>query len=373
MGTERFALGHAAGNDWRDVSESALDRLQPLPHGGNLGFMYLSDRFADATGDILARVRARTGIERWIGTTGVGICATGREYYDEPAVALLVGAYGESSFQLFDLDERSLHEFVANERGWLDSTAACFGIAHGDPLRPESVNLLSEFGEATNAFIVGGLTSSQSTYPHFAGDIARGALSGVLFSSEVAVATGLTQGCEPLGPVHKVTDCQRNIAVALDGEPALEVLKRDIGEVLARDLRRIAGYIFAAFPVEGSDQADYVVRNLTGIDLSQGLVAIGDMLVEGQRLMFCRRDRESARRDLERMLNEITARAGDQARGAIYCSCVARGPNMFEPPSGELDIIAEALGDLPLVGFFGNGEFSHNRLYTYTGVLTLFL
>jgi len=36
-------------------------------------------------------------------------------------------------------------------------------------------------------------------------------------------------------------------------------------------------------------------------------------------------------------------------------------------------MIQSALGDVPLAGFFGNGEISHNRLYGYTGVLTLFL
>ena len=38
-------------------------------------------------------------------------------------------------------------------------------------------------------------------------------------------------------------------------------------------------------------------------------------------------------------------------------------------------ILANAFkeGDLPLGGFFCNGEISHNRLYGYTGVLTLFI
>ena len=36
-------------------------------------------------------------------------------------------------------------------------------------------------------------------------------------------------------------------------------------------------------------------------------------------------------------------------------------------------MIREALGEFPLVGFFCNGEISHNRLYGYRGVLTLFL
>ncbi|MEO8166130.1 MAG: histidine kinase, partial [Betaproteobacteria bacterium] len=51
---------------------------------------------------------------------------------------------------------------------------------------------------------------------------------------------------------------------------------------------------------------------------------------------------------------------------------VGRGPNLFGG-TGEVDMIAEALGDFPLAGFFCNGEISHNRLYGYTGVLTLFL
>ena len=29
--------------------------------------------------------------------------------------------------------------------------------------------------------------------------------------------------------------------------------------------------------------------------------------------------------------------------------------------------------EVPMIGFFGNGEICHDRLYGYTGVLTLFL
>jgi small ligand-binding sensory domain FIST len=45
---------------------------------------------------------------------------------------------------------------------------------------------------------------------------------------------------------------------------------------------------------------------------------------------------------------------------------------MFGTPNSELGLISDALGDFPLVGFFANGEISHDRLYGYTGVLTLF-
>jgi small ligand-binding sensory domain FIST len=59
---------------------------------------------------------------------------------------------------------------------------------------------------------------------------------------------------------------------------------------------------------------------------------LGAALEDGQRIMFCRRDGQMAR-----------------------------------------DGLAHMLGEVPLVGFFCNGEISHDRVYGYTGMLSLFL
>ncbi len=117
-----------------------------------------------------------------------------------------------------------------------------------------------------------------------------------------------------------------------------------------------------------------MVRNLIGIDLGQKLLAIGEHLTPGEEIMFCRRDGNTAREDMLRMLRDLKARAqGRQIRGGVYYSCLGRGRYQFGEDSEELKMIAEEHGDFPLVGFFANGEIFHNRLYGYTGVLTLFL
>ncbi|MET0919269.1 MAG: FIST C-terminal domain-containing protein, partial [Burkholderiales bacterium] len=77
--------------------------------------------------------------------------------------------------------------------------------------------------------------------------------------------------------------------------------------------------------------------------------------------------------DMVRMLESMKEGLFTRPRGAVYYSCLGRGQNLFGPNSEELTLIQQSLGDLPLVGFFCNGEISHNRLYGYTGVLTLFL
>ncbi len=204
--------------------------------------------------------------------------------------------------------------------------------------------------------------------------IVSGGVSGVLFNEQVTVLTDHTQGCSPIGPVHRLTEAHRNVAFRLDDRPALEVLKEDVGEVLSRDLSQTAGYIFTALPIPGSDTGDYLVRNLIGIDEENGLVAVGEYLEGQNRLMFCRRDGNSAREDMLRMLERLKSRLGQRRIcGGIYVSCLGRGRNQFGAQSEELKLIDTVLGDFPLVGFFANGEIYNGRLYGYTGVLTLFV
>ena len=90
-------------------------------------------------------------------------------------------------------------------------------------------------------------------------------------------------------------------------------------------------------------------------------------------MMFCRRDAASAVEDMVQMLESIKEGLFTRPRGAVYYSCLGRGASLFGPNSEELTLIRQSLGDIPLVGFFCNGEISHDRLYGYTGVLTLFL
>jgi small ligand-binding sensory domain FIST len=247
-------------------------------------------------------------------------------------------------------------------------------VVHGDPRHGGAARTIARLSAGSGAFLVGGLSSARGSALQLAGRPTEGGVSGILLSPEVPLITGLSQGCTPIGPVHEVSASQGPWVLALDGRPALEVLEEEIGEVLARNPERIAGYIHAALPQPGSDRADYVVRPLLAIDARRAILAISDEVRRGDRLLFVKRDGAAAQADLRRMLDGLLARAaGRPIRGALYHTCVARGGNMFGPDSAELRMIEAVLGEVPLAGFFTNGEFYRDRLYGYTGVLTLFL
>jgi len=370
--TDYFPCGHAASTNWRAAAEAALAQCGAGVRGATLAFVYVTDAFADDYADIVDFLRRRTGIAHWVGTVGLGICASGREYLDEPAIALLCCSLPEGGFRVFS--GLKAPRDLAKGKLQCGTATASFAIVHADPATPSLTSLVREFAARTDSgFVVGGLTSSRGRALQYADGATQGGLSGVIFSDEVVVATRLTQGCAPVGPKHVITDARQNIIVSLDGRPALDVFRGDIGRELAGNLGLVAGRIFAGLPIEGSDTGDYLVRNLVGLDTTHKLVAIGEPVTPGRSIVFCRRDRGTASDDLDRMLTSIRSGVYREPKGGVYFSCLGRGASLFGENSEELRIIRDRLGEVPLVGFFCNGEISHNRLYGYTGVLTLFM
>ena len=365
-----FKYAHANGKDWRAAAQSCASQLEGA--SGNLGFLYATDAVAGQLSDVLSLCRKATGVPHWVGTVGLGVCATGKEYLDEPAVVAMVGEFEPESFKVFSgiaaEDDAKRLELKCG------GSQAAFAIVHADPYNPGINAIIPKLAEKVESgFLLGGLTSSRQQNLQIADRVIDGGVSGVAFADSVTIATRLTQGCSPIGPKHAVTSCQRNIIVTLDGRPALDVFLEDVGDSMGGDIERIGSHVFVGIAIPGSDTGDYLVRNLVGIDPSNKLVAIGDMIQSGASIMFCRRDADTAREDMTRMLDSIKQGLYGPPRGAVYYSCLGRGAGLFGPGSQELGMIRSALGDFPLVGFFCNGEISHNRLYGYTGVLTLFV
>ena len=363
-----FATAHVADGEARPLAEALIGELGDID-GHTIGFLYVTDQLAGSLNDIVDILKARSGIGNWVGTVGLGVCATGTEYFGRPAITALTGRFGNDSYRMIasltDPDQASSTDD--------DRFIAGLGVVHGDPRNPRTVEIVSSLAREHETYLVGGLSAAQSAFPQVAGDIVDGGVSGVLLGGELNVAVGLTQGCSPIGPSHEVTRGDGNIMATLDKRPAFEVLCEDLGVADGADPRPWLANIHVALLVTGSDTRDYLVRNLVAIDPSQGLVQIAGEVTSGDRLMFVRRDAESASKDLRRMLDDVRSRIAAQPKAGLYFSCVARGPNLFASDGHELKAIQETFGEIPIAGFFGNGEISNNRVYGYTGVLTLFL
>ena len=394
-----FLTGHATHPDWRaalalaaaqvDARDAAHERSSAGPL--SLGFVYFTDHYAPHAAALYAELRQRWPGLAWVGSVGVGICAGGAEYIDEPALALMLCSVPAGRFEVFSGARKLQH------------IAADTALVHADPGTPELQELISELSDRTESgYLFGGLASSRAATHHIADGVWQGGLSGVAFTRDVALISRVTQGCQPVGPTRTVTACERNIVLELDGEPALPCLLRDLGMAALDDPRAALPRLRATL-VGLTDASDTAldaaarpgqfgthtrVRHLVGLDPGRHAVAVADGLAPGMRLAFCQRDVQAARRDLVRICSEIrdeletpdpTSGAARRLLGALYVSCTGRGGPHFGGPSAEMKIVQHALGggggladDIPLVGFFAAGEIARHHLYGYTGVLTVF-
>ena len=372
----KFASAFSLKQEWQQSVTDCLQQIEDKTQGSTLGFVYAADHFVPHLQSILEALKNQSGIAHWVGTVGMGICAPGHESYEQPALSLMVTDINRDHFRVFNPLDENLATFKEQHQNWYASNAAHLGVLHGDPYNTSLPLLISQLASTLpNAYLVGGLTSSRGDNLQITEcGLTKDSISGVIFSENVPVVTAMTQGCAPIGPKHRITEYQRNVIISIDDQPALDVMKEDIGETLSNNLDSVHEHIFAGFPVKGSDTGDYLVRNLMGVDQGNNLIAVGELISDEQEIMFCNRDGNSARHDMIRMLSSIKQRIGSSVpRGALYYSCLGRGRSLFGPDSEELKMIQDELGDIPLTGFFCNGEIAHDHLYGYTGVLTVFL
>lgn len=374
--TAPFAAAFAEGEPAAIVAD--IMAQLPTEKGATLGVLYVNEPAAPAFAALVRALAAGTGIDSWVGGVGLGVCGAGREVYDRPAAAVLTAPLPRDGFRLFGATADPASELPRHHAGWIESATPMLALVHADPRCPDVMRATIDAAAASGAFLVGGLVSHRCSEPLLAGDpkekgaLGGGGIAGLMLAPNVAVATGLTQGCMPIGPVRRIDEARDNVVMAIDGRPALQVFYEDIGPELAKDPRRLGGLIFAGLPVAGSDTGDYLVRNLMAIDPRQGWIVLGAEVAPGDQIVFCRRDPDSARADLERMLRQLGRRLPGPPKAGIYVSCIARGAALFGDNGVETGLIRETLGDFPLVGFFANGEISRDRLYGHTGVLTLF-
>ncbi|HVB15811.1 MAG TPA: FIST C-terminal domain-containing protein [Stellaceae bacterium] len=376
-----FAAAFAEG-DPATLAAQILAQL-PAEHDATLGILYLSEPAAAVLPLIVQQLAEGSGITAWVGGVGLGVCTPGQEVYDRPAAAVMTASLPADGFRLFGATDDPAADLPRHHSKWIEATSPSLALVHGDPRCDNLLRATTDAAAASGAFLVGGLVSHRCPRPLIAGDTApphrtadalgKAGIAGLMLAPDIAVATGLTQGCTPIGPVRRIDEARDNVVMAIDGRPALSVFYEDIGPELAKDPRRLGGVIFAGLPVAGSDTGDYLVRNLMAIDPGHGWVVLGAEVAPGDPILFCRRDPESARADMTRMLRQLGGRLRGPPKAGIYVSCIGRGASLFGENGIETGMIRDTLGDFPLIGFFANGEISRDRLYGHTGVLTLFV
>lgn len=206
--------------------------------------------------------------------------------------------------------------------------------------------------------LTGGLAGDganfRSTLVGVDGEARQGVVAAVGFYGEsVRLRYGSFGGWDPFGPERLITRSQENVLFELDGEPALDLYERYLGDEAAN----LPGSALL-FPLSiraAHDRETHLVRTVVGIDREQRAMIFAGDVPTGHAAQLMRGNFEH--------LIDGAARAASQAAAegsgalAILISCIGRKLLLGSRIDEEVETACEVLGSgCRTMGFYSYGE-----------------
>jgi small ligand-binding sensory domain FIST len=377
-----IAVGGAADNAALEASLEALERSGT--DCADLALVFVTGDAHTRAHEALHAVRRVTGAPVVMGCSGTGILTERREVEDDLAVAVLAVRCERLLATPFAFERqgerRDLGTELARRIGPTVAEGGC-ALVLPDAMGCNPPALLGQLHDALGFVpVLGAVAAGSPMFELYNTDAMEGALVGVALSG-LAPVIGVTQGCTPIGEPYVITHAEGNVIQRIGSRPALEMLTEAIRANPDTQARIRHAGVFAGLAMDPAksplERGDFLVRNLVGADQSSGAVALAERVRVGQTLQFQIRDAEASRQDLRDMLDELAERLhGRRPAFGCYFDCAGRGRGLYGVPDHDVRLIRERLGEFPLVGFFGNGEFApigrRNFFHNYTGALVIF-
>jgi len=354
----------------------------------DLAVVFCSPEHAAAEG-AWTRLRARVPGAVVVGCSAESCIGGGVEVEEGPGLALALAHLPGVAVHPFPLTPEAVSAAGGDPARWrslvgIDPAATPAFVLLGDPFTGDTEAVLRGLSLAYPvAALVGGLASGGQQVGEnllILGERSASAgYVGLALHGDVVVDTIVAQGCRPIGEPMFVTRCAENMIYELDGRPPLELLSELVAASTDRELALFETSLFVGVQMDAAraelGRGDFLVRNVVGADRDAGALAIGARVSEGQVVQFQLRDGDAASEDLQTRLEDHTARQ-PAAEAALLFSCLGRGRVMYGLPNHDSDALRRHLGDIPVAGFFGNGEIGPVEgqpfLHGYTSAIAIF-
>ncbi len=230
-------------------------------------------------------------------------------------------------------------------------------------------------------FLTGGLAGDGAdfnhTYVSANGPAQSGQLAAVgFYGPQLEIGWGSMGGWDNFGPKRIVTRSQDNVLYELDGQPALELYKRYLGE----DAQHLPGsaLLFPLTIQHPDEENTALIRTILSVDESDNSLTFAGNVPQGYMAQLMRGNFDH--------LIEGAAQAAESANIhtsetslALLVSCIGRKLLMGQQVADEVEVVADILGPkTKLAGFYSYGEIApdgfsqrcefHNQTMTITTI-----
>jgi len=370
------------------LSEVSREVTKQLGGGiPDLAVVFFSPHHLPAIESISEEIRKLTGAKQIIGCSGESIVGNGEEIEGRPAISLWAAVLPGVELETFSVHWETTPDGPVSsglpEARIGGETSARAIIFMGDGFSTAIESLLEYTTEEFPGVpLLGGMASGGrgpgenglilNSQVHREGGV------GVVLRGGGRIDYVISQGCRPIGETYVVTKAEDNVIYEIAGKPALPAFGELYAELSGDDqaLARQGLHVGIAIDEYKADfqPGDFLIANVMGVDQNSGAIAITSPIRSGQTIQFHLRDAQAADEELVHLLQKRSERTEYSA--ALLFSCNGRGTRLFPVKNHDAKAIRNLIGEIPVAGFFAQGELgpvgSRNYIHGYTASVVLF-
>jgi small ligand-binding sensory domain FIST len=348
------------------VIEIAASLCQEMGTNASLGVLFLTQEWRPHLEDTLELIRLHGHVSQLVGCSGWGVIGTRREIEHEPGFSLILFSLPAKSFSVLQISETQIEESTGGDY-WPTATGltakeVTSWIVLANPYFSGAESWLEEWGAAYPGIpILGGLASSSNSEIFLLkdGEVSSAPVLAIAMKQGLVVRSLVSQGCRPIGDPSPITKAEQNLILEIGNLPAYQALESAFLSIPAEQRVSVRNNLFLGLAVseyiDDFKQGDFLIRNILGADPQIGALAVAAHPRVGQTVQFQLRDSKSAREDLVLATEKVKTGLSGPI-GILLFSCAGRGKGLFGTCDHDAETLAEILGEIPLAGFFCNGE-----------------
>ena len=199
-----------------------------------------------------------------------------------------------------------------------------------------------------------------------------------MFLSGVKMATKASHGLMLLSTPKQVNASKQFDLEILGKQKALRALQKAWNNHHKTE-EAFPLHLMMAVYAESADaiaQGNYHQTSIISYDEENGSITLAHALPVGHYVSWALRDATTAEADMALTADTLANELGSHPDFGLLFSCLGRGPYLYNGEDLDLKVITQKFPNMPLLGFYGNGEITcidgQNQLLPYSTVLSLF-
>jgi len=339
------------------ATEAVLQAMQKAgERQPSMVLLYLTSEFASNPQPAIMAAARAASTTQIIGCSASGIFTEDEWVLDGPAVVAMVFSDNVLSSQVQAIQTSqavlTLAAPSALNSTWLISSQARFGGVSGDATGHVPFSVWQHGKGATTGYCEFGIQHGE-------------------------IRLGVSHGLQALSSPRRVTASDGYTLQSIANLPALDCLLASCKN-LRHDKDGLPYHtlmVAYARHALGFETNDYHLASLVMADDQTHTVTLSRPIAKGDWVRWMQRDADTAATEMALMAKSLNQTATPPVFGLLF-SCLGRGPYFYRGDDADLTAIKAEFPQVPLIGFYGNGEIApmagNNTLLPYSAVLGLY-